>query len=82
MRWPVSGRGSTLLAYAGGMATVTQLLSAIERGDPHAAAELMPLVCDEVRKLAAIHPDGPLPNRESTCTGRPIGIALSYSLFP
>ena len=37
----------------GGMADVTQILSAIERGDPHAAAELLPLVYDELRKLAA-----------------------------
>src|SRR3954466_15633481 len=37
----------------GGMADVTQILSAIERGDPEAAAELLPLVYDELRKLAA-----------------------------
>ena len=37
----------------GGMADVTQLLNAIERGDPRAAAELLPLVYDELRKLAA-----------------------------
>jgi RNA polymerase sigma factor (TIGR02999 family) len=35
------------------MAEVTQILSAIEAGDPHAAAELLPLVYDELRKLAA-----------------------------
>jgi RNA polymerase sigma factor (TIGR02999 family) len=33
---------------------VTQLLNAIDRGDPHAAAELLPLVYDELRKLAAV----------------------------
>src|SRR5262245_11075386 len=32
---------------------VTQILSAIERGEPHAADELLPLVYDELRKLAA-----------------------------
>jgi RNA polymerase sigma factor (TIGR02999 family) len=37
----------------GGMADVTQILSAIEAGDTHAAAELLPLVYDELRKLAA-----------------------------
>src|SRR5262249_50183047 len=37
----------------GGMADVTQILNAIEHGDPHAAAELLPLVYDELRKLAA-----------------------------
>jgi RNA polymerase sigma factor (TIGR02999 family) len=36
-----------------GMADVTQILNAIERGDPKAAAELLPLVYDELRKLAA-----------------------------
>jgi RNA polymerase sigma factor (TIGR02999 family) len=35
------------------MADVTQILAAIGRGDPHAAAELLPLVYDELRKLAA-----------------------------
>ena len=34
------------------MSTVTQLLNAIDRGDRHAAAELAPLVYDELRKLA------------------------------
>jgi RNA polymerase sigma factor (TIGR02999 family) len=32
---------------------VTQLLSALDRGDPRAAAELLPLVYDELRRLAA-----------------------------
>ena len=32
---------------------VTQILSAIEQGDPRAAAQLLPLVYDELRKLAA-----------------------------
>jgi RNA polymerase sigma factor (TIGR02999 family) len=35
------------------MADVTKILSAIEAGDPRAAAELLPLVYDELRKLAA-----------------------------
>jgi RNA polymerase sigma factor (TIGR02999 family) len=35
------------------MSDVTQILSAIEAGDPKAAAELLPLVYDELRKLAA-----------------------------
>lgn len=35
------------------MADVTRILSAIEAGDPTAAAELLPLVYDELRKLAA-----------------------------
>jgi RNA polymerase sigma factor (TIGR02999 family) len=35
------------------MSDVTQILSAIEGGDPKAAAELLPLVYDELRTLAA-----------------------------
>ena len=35
------------------MSEVTRILSAIEQGDPHAAAELLPLVYDELRQLAA-----------------------------
>jgi RNA polymerase sigma factor (TIGR02999 family) len=42
------------LRMLGGMADVTQILSAIEAGDPHAAADLLPLVYDELRKLAAV----------------------------
>ena len=35
------------------MSDVTRLLDAVEAGDPKAAAELLPLVYDELRKLAA-----------------------------
>jgi RNA polymerase sigma factor (TIGR02999 family) len=35
------------------MSDVTRILSAIEQGDPRAAEQLMPLVYDELRKLAA-----------------------------
>src|SRR5438105_2181506 len=35
------------------MSDVTQILSAIEAGDPKAAADLLPLVYDELRRLAA-----------------------------
>jgi len=35
------------------MSEVTRILSAIEEGDPHAADQLLPLVYDELRKLAA-----------------------------
>ena len=35
------------------MSEVTRILSAIEQGDPHAAATLLPLVYDELRRLAA-----------------------------
>jgi RNA polymerase sigma factor (TIGR02999 family) len=35
------------------MTSVTQILSQIESGDPNAAEQLLPLVYDELRKLAA-----------------------------
>ena len=35
------------------MSAVTQILAAVEAGELHAAAELLPLVYDELRKLAA-----------------------------
>jgi RNA polymerase sigma factor (TIGR02999 family) len=35
------------------MSEVTRILSAIERADPHVAEQLLPLVYDELRKLAA-----------------------------
>jgi RNA polymerase sigma factor (TIGR02999 family) len=35
------------------MADITHILSAIEQGDPSAAEQLLPLVYDELRKLAA-----------------------------
>jgi hypothetical protein len=36
------------------MADVTQILNAIDAGDPHAADQLMPLVYDELRNLAGV----------------------------
>src|SRR5262245_8121488 len=41
------------LAKLGCMSDVTRILSAIEQGDPSAAEQLLPLVYDELRKLAA-----------------------------
>jgi len=37
------------------MSEVTRLLNAIERGDPQATAELLPLVYQELRTLARMH---------------------------
>ena len=39
--------------HCGVMNEVTQILSAIERGDSHAAEQFLPLVYSELRKLAA-----------------------------
>ena len=35
------------------MSNITRILSQIESGDPSAAEQLLPLVYDELRKLAA-----------------------------
>ena len=35
------------------MTEITRILSAIDQGDPHAAGQLLPLIYDELRKLAA-----------------------------
>jgi RNA polymerase sigma factor (TIGR02999 family) len=40
-------------AYSGGLSEFTHILERVEQGDPKAAAELLPLVYDELRRLAA-----------------------------
>jgi RNA polymerase sigma factor (TIGR02999 family) len=45
------------------MSDVTRILSAIEQGDPHAAGELLPLVYEELRKLAALKLAGEKPGQ-------------------
>ena len=42
-----------VVIIVGVMSDVTQILSQIESGDPSAAEQLLPLVYDELRKLAA-----------------------------
>jgi len=49
VRWNNLFRGVILVF----MSDVTQILSRIEQGDPSAAEQLLPLVYDELRKLAA-----------------------------
>jgi RNA polymerase sigma factor (TIGR02999 family) len=39
--------------YSGGVGDVTHILERVEQGDPKAADELLPLVYDELRRLAA-----------------------------
>ena len=50
------------------MNEVTRILSAIEQGDPHAAEQLLPLVYDELRQLAAAKMAGEAPARRSSAT--------------
>jgi len=42
------------VAHDGDMSEVTELLSAIDAGDPKAADQLLPLVYEELRKLAVV----------------------------
>src|SRR2546430_1584336 len=50
------------------MADVTRILNAIEQGDPHAATQLLPLVYDELRKLAAQKLAGEAPGQTLDAT--------------
>src|SRR5262249_32535343 len=51
------------------MSEVTRILSAIENGDPHAARQLLPLVYDELRRLAARQLAGEAPGQTLDATG-------------
>src|SRR5258708_11684177 len=56
--WGERGHPRAIHGFFGGpviMSDVTRILSAVEKGDPHGAAQLLPLVYDELRKLAAGH---------------------------
>jgi RNA polymerase sigma factor (TIGR02999 family) len=50
------------------MSNVTQILSAIDRGETHAAEQLLPLVYDELRKLAAQKMSRELPGQTLEAT--------------
>jgi RNA polymerase sigma factor (TIGR02999 family) len=50
------------------MSEVTRILSAIGRGEPHAAEQLLPLVYDELRKLAAERMSQELPGQTLQAT--------------
>ena len=50
------------------MADVTRILAAAERGDPGAAEQLLPLVYDELRKLAAQRLAGETPGQTLQAT--------------
>jgi RNA polymerase sigma factor (TIGR02999 family) len=50
------------------MSEVTRILAAVERGDAHAAEELLPLVYDELRKLAAQRLAGEKPGQTLLAT--------------
>ena len=57
-----------LAAIFTSMSDVTRILSAIEQGDPHAAEQLLPLVYDELRQLAAQRLAGEKPGQTLQAT--------------
>jgi RNA polymerase sigma factor (TIGR02999 family) len=50
------------------MSEVTQILDRVQQGDPHAAEELLPLVYDELRKLATVRMANELPGQTLQAT--------------
>src|SRR4051812_36753969 len=50
------------------MSELTRILSAVEQGDPHAAEQLLPLVYEELRKLAAARLAGEQPGQTLQAT--------------
>ena len=54
--------------FRASMSDVTRILSAIEQGDPRASAELLPLVYDELRLLAARKMAGESPDQTLQAT--------------
>ena len=50
------------------MSDVTQILEAIDHGDPHAASQLLPLVYGELRRLAAARMAGERPDHTLDAT--------------
>src|SRR5262245_7340093 len=50
------------------MSEVTRILSAVEQGDPRAAEQLLPLVYDELRRLAAQRLAGEKPGQTLDAT--------------
>ena len=51
------------------MSDVTHILNAIEQGDPHAAEQLLPLVYEELRKLAGLKMAQEAPGQTLQATG-------------
>lgn len=49
---PIETSDRRFARIVGVMANVTQILSAIEQGDPQASEQLLPLVYEELQKLA------------------------------
>ena len=54
---------------AGSMDDVTRILSAVDQGDTRAPEQLLPLVYDELRRLAAVRMAGEAPGQTLDATG-------------
>jgi hypothetical protein len=52
---------------------LTHLLTALDQGDPHAASRVLPLVDDELRKLAALRMAQELPEQMLNAMARRCG---------
>ena len=65
------------------MSDVTQLLNAVEKGDPRASEELLPLVYEELRKLAAARmaqqPEGQ--TLQATALVRPLSVNSRFRVL-
>jgi RNA polymerase sigma factor (TIGR02999 family) len=68
---PTIGRernAATIAPPVAPMSEVTRILSAVEQGDPNAAKQLLPLVYEELRKLAAAKLDKEKPGQTLNAT--------------
>jgi len=63
------------------MSDVTRILSAIDQGDPEAAERLLPLVYEELRKLAAARIAQEKPGQTLQATAL-VHEASAWSLWP
>ena len=60
-----------------GMSDVTRILEQIEAGDPSAAEQLLPLVYEELRKLAAAKMAGESPDHTLQATALNLAAKLA-----
>src|SRR5436190_22922599 len=67
---PIRFAGSLALAERRRMSEVTRILAAMDAGDPRAAAQLLPLVYDELRKLATGHMTNEAPGPRHAASDR------------
>ena len=70
----------SFLRYSGSVSDVTRILEAVQQGDPKAADELLPLVYEDLRRLAAHR----MANEASGHTLQPtaLGATRPEFLFP